>query len=375
MKKFCRKYKMPELSDSLYRRYYGSLKPCIFDIETTGFANGRNTSRVIMTALLIPSGENEISVTQFLAEDPYEEDRVLRATLDFLNEQKTDFLVTYNGTSFDIPFMNRRLEALHFPFTLKMYNLDLYSWIRRNTGLPGQLSALSQKSVENFFHIGTDRIDAISGRESVRLYYEYVTSHSGMLEKVLLTHNREDVVQLYRILRRLFSDEGQSLLLHGDFHQAQANYGFPLLPDAGLSLRPKISGNKLQLSGLQHCSVEKMTAMTPDVNTRVYYREEELPFPLNASIFPDAHNPLQGEFRARTADYRITLPLESYDNALYADISGLKLQDAHREVLEQMSEYVNGYLILKEGEDLSYSAINMLAQLTAEDIEKRIRTF
>ena len=127
---------MPELNGSLYRRYYGSLKPCIFDIETTGFANGRNTSRVIMTALLIPSGENEISVTQFLAEDPYEEDRVLRATLDFLNEQKTDFLVTYNGTSFDIPFMNRRLEALHFPFALKMYNLDLYSWIRRNTGLP-----------------------------------------------------------------------------------------------------------------------------------------------------------------------------------------------------------------------------------------------
>ena len=117
-----------------------------------------------------------------------------------------------------------------------------------------------------------------------------------MLEKVLLTHNREDVVQLYRILRRLFSDEGQSLLLHGDFHQAQANYGFPLLPNAGLSLRPKISGNKLQLSGLQHCSVEKMTAMNPDVNTRVYYREEELPFPLNASIFPDATILSKGNF-------------------------------------------------------------------------------
>ena len=29
---------MPELSGSLYRRYYGSLKPCIFDIETTGFS-------------------------------------------------------------------------------------------------------------------------------------------------------------------------------------------------------------------------------------------------------------------------------------------------------------------------------------------------
>ena len=84
---------------------------------------------------------------------------------------------------------------------------------------------------------------------------------------------------------------------------------------------------------------------------------------------------LQGEFRARTADYRITLPLESYDNALYADVSGLKLRDAHREVLEQMGEYVNGYLILKEGDDISYSALNMLAQLTAEDIEKRIRTF
>ena len=53
----------------------------------------------------------------------------------------------------------------------------------------------------------------------------------------------------------------------------------------------------------------------------------------------------------------------------------MKLRDAHREVLEQMGEYVNGYLILKEGEDLSYSALNMLAQLTAEDIEKRIRTF
>ena len=118
-----------------------------------------------------------------------------------------------------------------------------------------------------------------------------------------------------------------------------------------------------------------MTMMNPNINTRVYYREEELPFPLNASIFPDAHNPLQGEFRARTADFRITLPLESYDNALYADVSGLELRDTNREVLEQMSEYVNGYLILKEGDDLSYSALNMLAQLTAEGIIKRIRTF
>ena len=72
---------------------------CVFDIETTGLHYDR--SKVILTAMLMPS-EFGYTITQYLAENHYEENKVIDATLKFFEDNKIEYLVTFNGGGFDI---------------------------------------------------------------------------------------------------------------------------------------------------------------------------------------------------------------------------------------------------------------------------------
>ncbi len=382
LKEIIRHYRIPHLSSGIYSTYYGGLNPCVFDIETTGLS-ARKGGKVILTALLIPTPEG-ISVTQYLAEGPYEEDRILRATLRFLADNNVDFLVTYNGTSFDLPFVNQRLEALHFPCSLKLHHLDLYSWIKRNTVLSTRISSLSQKSVEKYFRIGNDRIDAISGKESVKLYSEYATGHSSVIEKIILTHNREDVVQLYRLLRRFFCADPDSLseiLRTNSVHEAQAAYGYPLLPKAELTIRPKFSGKVLLIQGNQHCNLQEMFASSETNDDKIsleykyHYRENALPHLPNAHVFPDLETPFSAEFHAGTENYRISLPLEQYAKSSYIDLTRLHLEfsEAQKNAISSCRGFVNDYLILVEDGHLRYPDINIFAEILASRILQRVR--
>ena len=383
LKEIIRNYRIPHLSSGIYSTYYGGLTPCVFDIETTGLS-ARKGGKVILTALLIPTPEG-ISVTQYLAEGTYEEDRILRATLRFLADNNVDFLVTYNGTSFDLPFVNRRLEALHFPCSLKLHHLDLYSWIKRSTVLPSRISSLSQKSVEKYFRIGNDRVDAISGKESAKLYSEYATGHSSVIEKIILTHNREDVVQLYRLLRRFFCTEPDALseILRTDsVHEAQAAYGYPLLLKAELTIRPKVSGKALLLQGIQHCNLKEMLASSEaDADDQIFleykyhYRENALPHLLNARVFSDLETPFSAEFHASTENYRISLPLEQYAKSSYIDLTRLHLDfsEAQKNTLSACRGFVNDYLILVEDGRCRYPDINIFAEILAGRILERVR--
>ena len=133
MKKFTRTYTSPLYHGEIFDMYHGDLKPCIFDIETTGLSAQRG-NKIILTACMTANGKGS-KITQFLAETPYEEDRVLMSTMEFLCEEGVDYLITYNGATFDIPFVKQRLELLHLPYILNMYEYDLYNFIRSNTNL------------------------------------------------------------------------------------------------------------------------------------------------------------------------------------------------------------------------------------------------
>ena len=198
MKKFTRTYTSPLYHGEIFDMYHGDLKPCIFDIETTGLSAQRG-NKIILTACMTADGKGS-KITQFLAETPYEEDRVLMSTMEFLCEEGVDYLITYNGAAFDIPFVKQRLELLHLPYILNMYEYDLYNFIRSNTNLKSEIGSISQKNVEAYFGIGTNRKDVISGRESVKLFSEYAVNQDSVIEKIILTHNREDVLQLNHLV-------------------------------------------------------------------------------------------------------------------------------------------------------------------------------
>ena len=379
MKKFTRSYNTYIYSGQIFDLYHGGLKPCILDIETTGLSAQRG-NKIILTACLIPNSTG-VTITQFLAENPYEEDRVIMATMDFLKDESIDYLITYNGASFDIPFMKQRLATKNLPYVLNMYEFDLYNFIRSNTGLKSQIGSLSQKNVEQHFGISSNRKDVISGRESVKLFAEYAINQDSVIEKIILTHNREDVLPLCHLFNIIGRNNFGAVLGEGDngcdgfngagIHDvnmapivsnhrldaalAQTGAG---LPSAGgeLTARPRLAAGCLTVAGRQLRAPHKLSDNTD--------------FAINANFFPETASSISAEFIKENCSSQIRVPLEKHENSQFLDIkkmlldaesSGDNAQIKCAHLLKDSDNLINDYLLLvNEGSELNRE-INLLS--------------
>ena len=390
MKKFTRSYNTYIYSGQIFDLYHGGLKPCIFDIETTGLSAQRG-NKIILTACLIPNSTG-VTITQFLAENPYEEDRVITATMDFLKDESIDYLITYNGASFDIPFMKQRLATKNLPYVLNMYEFDLYNFIRSNTGLKSQIGSLSQKNVEQHFGISSNRKDVISGRESVKLFAEYAINQDSVIEKIILTHNREDVLQLCHLFNIIGRNNFGAVLGKGDngcggfngagIHDvnmapivsnhrldaalAQTGAG---LPSAGgeLTARPRLAAGCLTVAGRQLRAPHKLSDNTD--------------FAINANFFPETASSISAEFIKENCSYQIRVPLEKHENSQFLDIkkmlldaesSGDNTQIKCAHLLKDSDNLINDYLLLvNEGSELNRE-INLLSVLISTQLYRTV---
>ena len=390
MKKFTRSYNTYIYSGQIFDLYHGGLKPCIFDIETTGLSAQRG-NKIILTACLIPNSTG-VTITQFLAENPYEEDRVIMATMNFLKDESFDYLITYNGASFDIPFMKQRLATKNLPYVLNMYEFDLYNFIRSNTGLKSQIGSLSQKNVEQHFGISSNRKDVISGRESVKLFAEYAINQDSVIEKIILTHNREDVLQLCHLFNIIGRNNFGAVLGEGDngcdgfngagIHDvnmapivsnhrldaalAQTGAG---LPSAGgeLTARPRLAAGCLTVAGRQLRAPHKLSDNTD--------------FAINANFFPETASSISAEFIKENCSYQIRVPLEKHENSQFLDIkkmlldaesSGDNTQIKCAHLLKDSDNLINDYLLLvNEGSELNRE-INLLSVLISTQLYRTV---
>lgn len=340
MKIFTRDYRMNHIYSPVFGEYYSGLKSCVLDIEATGLDPSR--CKVILMGLLTETDDG-VRVTQFLAENHYEEHKVLQATLDFLRDEGIDYLITFNGLRYDIPFINTRLEANFIDAdpdsgqsALKLYDFDLYRFLRKCSILPKTMDSLSQASCEQRFGIANNRQDTITGRESVALFDEYSISGNTTVEKIILTHNREDVLQLYQLMQ-LASRNEYADILDGDFHSAIAKYGFPvgtLQHSIRFSARPVLNEKK------------KLLTITGD----------QLASPISAAYFPDIDNPITATFNKTTASYEIQLPVNSHGNYFFVDIQKLGLD------INDDPDIINGYLILNS-RTINLISRNILCQI------------
>ncbi len=391
MKKFTRSYNTYIYSGQIFDLYHGGLKPCIFDIETTGLSAQRG-NKIIMTACLIPNSKG-VTITQFLAENPYEEDRVIMATMNFLKDESVDYLITYNGASFDIPFMKQRLATKNLPYVLNMYEFDLYNFIRSNTELKSQIGSLSQKNVEQHFGISSNRKDVISGRESVKLFAEYAINQDSVIEKIILTHNREDVLQLCHLFNIIGRNNFGAVLGEGDngcagfngagIHDvnmapivsnhrldaalAQTGAG---LPSAGgeLTARPRLAAGCLTIAGRQLRAPHKLSDNTD--------------FAINANFFPETASSISAEFIKENCSYQIRVPLEKHENSQFLDIrkilldaesSGDNTQIKCAHLLKDSDNLINDYLLLvNEGSELNRE-INLLSILISTQLYRTVQ--
>lgn len=160
-------------------RLYESFRErtCFFDIETTGLDAESN---VVTTVTLHQNGETRTLVR---GDDLTAE----RLTAAF---EPADLLVTFNGASFDVPFLNSA-----FDIDLDRPHIDLLPTCRR-AGIRG-----SQNTVED--RLGIDRsLPDADGREAVRLWYQHERGVDGALER-LIEYNREDTENMVPILERV----------------------------------------------------------------------------------------------------------------------------------------------------------------------------
>jgi uncharacterized protein YprB with RNaseH-like and TPR domain len=176
-----------------------SRRVVFFDIETTGLSSGAGT-----LAFLAGCGWFEhdgFHVRQFFLAGPAGE----RAMLDALAEVLADasLLVTYNGRTFDVPFMEMR-SAFHRVTApaggvphVDMLPSARRLWGRREAAAPDQRCSLSALERDV---LGVQRVADVPSFEIPARYFHFLRTGLGAVIEPVLEHNRCDLVSLAALM-------------------------------------------------------------------------------------------------------------------------------------------------------------------------------
>ncbi len=166
---------------------------CVFDIETTGLSP--KVSSVYLIGVLCMENETPV-IHQWFADDYTSEKELLIAFAGFLAPFSA--CVHYNGTTFDIPYLESKYEehGLPSPFQGKE-SLDLFKYAK----MPKKALSLANKKLATVERaLGFHRNDTFSGKDCIDLYTDYMQqkffrdSRSGECLEKLLLHNHDDLV-------------------------------------------------------------------------------------------------------------------------------------------------------------------------------------
>ncbi len=114
---------------------------------------------------------------------------------DFLTEvQKYKILITYNGRSFDIPFIEE-----YFNIKLPHSQIDL-RYILAHLGYKGGL-----KKCEKALGIDRKELDGVDGYFAVLLWREYMQNKNPKALETLLAYNIEDVINLETLMIKTYN--------------------------------------------------------------------------------------------------------------------------------------------------------------------------
>lgn len=166
----------------------------LLDIETTGFLSEHNQIYLIGCIFF---KENKAKLIQWLCEKESDEYELLFCFSKLIKDFK--YILYYNGSSFDIPFIKKRLSLFQIKSSIEsIYEIDLYSKLR-----PIQkyldIENLKLISVEKMF--GFLRKDSYNGGELITIYKNFIKEYSSTLKSILLLHNEEDLTGLFECIR------------------------------------------------------------------------------------------------------------------------------------------------------------------------------
>lgn len=163
------------------------------DIETTGLSP--KTSSLYLIGCAFYKG-NTLYTIQWFADDPSEEAEILSGFFAFV--QNFSCLMHYNGSQFDLPYLNFKSEQNGLSNPLPgLLGIDIYKLIKPVKKLLS-LTSLRQKAIEDFLHI--TRNDQFDGGQLISVYKEYVNTKNAAQLSLLLLHNEEDLLGMHKLL-------------------------------------------------------------------------------------------------------------------------------------------------------------------------------
>ncbi len=159
------------------------------DIETTGLSSQIND---IISITILVNEENNHTIYQLFSICDEDEKEAILFFIKLIKDKK--YIVTYNGKSFDIPFLNTKINKYLIDFDLNnLISIDLYKdmqCIKQNLNIENT----KLKTVESYF--GIIRNDQLSGKDIIKLYESYKIHNKAEHMELILYHNYEDVLYL-----------------------------------------------------------------------------------------------------------------------------------------------------------------------------------
>lgn len=180
----------------IFKQNFPTGTTCFFDIETTGL-NRANNSVYLIGFLYFDANSLQWTITQCFAESIDEEKQILQWTNNFISNFKT--LITFNGESFDIPFIKYRMDKYGIKNNFdKLSSFDIYKEVKKHHSYLN-FKNYRLKTIEE--NLGIYREDKLSGKECINLYFKYMRNKEKDLVDKILKHNYDDLYYLIDILK------------------------------------------------------------------------------------------------------------------------------------------------------------------------------
>jgi uncharacterized protein YprB with RNaseH-like and TPR domain len=164
-----------------------------FDLETTGLS----CVPLFLIGALVWDGEG-LEVRQYFARD-YAEERAALSLFHELAAGKRAF-VTFNGRSFDVPFLRARAAVHRIPFQEAPVHLDLLHLGRRAWG--ARFGDCKLQTLERCV-CGRRRCGDIPSAEIPEVYHDFVRTGNARLIAQVLRHNLQDLLTLVELMVKL----------------------------------------------------------------------------------------------------------------------------------------------------------------------------
>lgn len=163
------------------------------DIETTGLSS----SPLFLIGVMVWR-DGGFQIDQYFARNYAEEPAVVASFADVCRDR--EWLITFNGKTFDMPYIRSRATANRLPMQAPPLHLDLLHESRRIWR--GRLPNCKLQTLEK--HVcGRTRRGDIPGSEIPDAYHQFVRSSNAVQMVEVLKHNLLDLVTLADLMTRM----------------------------------------------------------------------------------------------------------------------------------------------------------------------------